>query len=102
VVSQHARRQDASRHYACHDTKNRFSSHLAPLRSTIPERRDFRALDDAPERVRARVDCHGASIADCRRGGRTWWAHFTITRVNIGPIILRNQFEDLMEILDFA
>jgi hypothetical protein len=42
------------------------------------------------------------SIADCRRGGRTWWAHFTITRVNLGSIILRNQVEELMEILQSA
>jgi hypothetical protein len=32
-------------------------------------------------------------------GGRSWWAHFTLTRMNTGPIIQTNQFEDLMGIL---
>jgi hypothetical protein len=31
-------------------------------------------------------------------GGRRWWAHLTITPVNIGPIVLRNQLEELMNI----
>jgi hypothetical protein len=31
-------------------------------------------------------------------GGRTWWAHFDFTRMNIGPIILRNQIEELMNV----
>jgi hypothetical protein len=30
-------------------------------------------------------------------GGRTWWAHFEFTRMNIGPIILRKKIEDLRE-----
>jgi hypothetical protein len=30
-------------------------------------------------------------------GGRTWWAHLTFTRMNIALIILRNQFEEVME-----
>ena len=28
-------------------------------------------------------------------GGRTWWAHFEFTRINIEPIILKNKFEEL-------
>src|SRR5207249_3667833 len=28
-------------------------------------------------------------------GGRTWWAHFAFTRINIRPIILRKKIEDL-------
>ena len=28
-------------------------------------------------------------------GGRTWWAHFEFTRINIEPIILQNKIEDL-------
>jgi hypothetical protein len=28
-------------------------------------------------------------------GGRSWWAHFKFTRINIEPIILRKKFEDL-------
>jgi hypothetical protein len=28
-------------------------------------------------------------------GGRTWWAHFEFTRINIEPIILRKKIEDL-------
>jgi len=31
-----------------------------------------------------------------RCGGRTWWAHLTITRMNIARIILRNQIEEGM------
>jgi hypothetical protein len=27
-------------------------------------------------------------------GGRTWWAHFEFTRINIAPIILRKKIED--------
>jgi hypothetical protein len=30
-------------------------------------------------------------------GGRTWWAHFEFTRINIGPTILRKKIEDLRE-----
>ena len=28
-------------------------------------------------------------------GGRTWWAHFEFTRINIEPIILRKKIEEL-------
>ena len=31
-------------------------------------------------------------------GGRTWWAHFTFTRVNIQLTIRKNQIEELMNI----
>jgi hypothetical protein len=30
-------------------------------------------------------------------GGRSWWAHFEFTRLNIEPIILRKKFEDVQE-----
>ena len=30
-------------------------------------------------------------------GGRTWWAHFEFTRMNIEPIILYKKIEDLRE-----
>jgi hypothetical protein len=32
------------------------------------------------------------------RGGRTWWAHFEFTRINIAPIILRKKIEDVREV----
>jgi hypothetical protein len=35
-------------------------------------------------------------------GGRAWWAHLDFTRVNIHPIIVRNQIEDRMEIMESA
>ena len=35
-------------------------------------------------------------------GGRTWWAHRSFTRTNVGPIILRNQIEDRLEIPESA
>jgi hypothetical protein len=28
-------------------------------------------------------------------GGRTWWAHFEFTRMNIEPIILRKKIEEV-------
>jgi hypothetical protein len=28
-------------------------------------------------------------------GGRTWWAHFEFTRINIAPTILRKKIEEL-------
>ena len=31
-------------------------------------------------------------------GGRTWWAHFKFTRINIEPIILKNKIEELMNV----
>jgi len=43
------------------------------------------------------------SLADRRRlvsgpsGGRSWWAHFEFTRINIQLIILPEKFEDLRE-----
>jgi len=36
-----------------------------------------------------------ATAQQARSGGRTWWAHFEFTRINIEPIILKNKFEDL-------
>jgi len=30
-------------------------------------------------------------------GGRTWWAHFEFTRVNIEPTIRRKKVEELSE-----
>jgi len=30
-------------------------------------------------------------------GGRTWWAHFALTRINIEPTILRKKIEDLRQ-----
>jgi len=31
-------------------------------------------------------------------GGRTWWAHFEFTRINIEPIILRKKIEDFRQL----
>ena len=31
-------------------------------------------------------------------GGRTWWAHFEFTRINIELIILRKKIEDVREV----
>jgi hypothetical protein len=33
-----------------------------------------------------------------RGGGRTWWAHFEFTRINITPTILRKKIEDLRDL----
>jgi len=31
-------------------------------------------------------------------GGRTWWAHFEFTRINVEPTILRKKIEDWREV----
>ena len=31
-------------------------------------------------------------------GGRTWWAHFEFTRINIEPTILPKKIEDVREV----
>ena len=33
-------------------------------------------------------------------GGRRWWAHFDLSRMNVSRIVLANQFEELIEILE--
>ena len=35
-------------------------------------------------------------------GGRTWWAHFEFTRINITPTILRKKIEDFLNIAVFS
>jgi hypothetical protein len=35
-------------------------------------------------------------------GGRSWWAHFEFTRINIEPIILKNKIEELRIVSAFA
>ena len=30
-------------------------------------------------------------------GGRTWWAHFEFTRINITPTILPKEIEDVLQ-----
>ena len=35
-------------------------------------------------------------------GGRTWWAHFEFTRINIEPIILKNKIEDSRHVGDLT
>ena len=38
------------------------------------------------------------SLLQCSvSGGRTWWAHFELTPINIEPTILRKKIEDLPE-----
>jgi hypothetical protein len=35
-----------------------------------------------------------------RGGGRSWWADFEFTRINIKPTIPKNEFEENLDILD--
>ncbi len=42
--------------------------------------------------------CGGASALIAVRGGRSWWAHPSFTRINIEPTIRRYQIEDLMNV----
>jgi hypothetical protein len=67
----------------------------------------YSARADRPVGKRARVARRPArptaSIGllppgSCLSGGRSWWAHFEFTRINIEPIILKNKFEDLMNV----
>ena len=37
-------------------------------------------------------------MAEAANGGRTWWAHFEFTPINIEPIILKNKIEELMNV----
>ena len=34
-------------------------------------------------------------MAETASGGRTWWAHFDFTRINIEPTILRKKIEEM-------
>jgi hypothetical protein len=36
-------------------------------------------------------------VAETESGGRTWWAHSEVTRMNIAPTILRKEIEDARE-----
>jgi hypothetical protein len=50
---------------------------------------------------RSDVRAHGLVRADPSAGpsgGRTWWAHFEFTRINIEPTILRKKIEELMNV----
>jgi hypothetical protein len=53
------------------------ASHHRPRISTLPN-----------ERQRHRPAKNSSS------GGRTWWAHFEFTRINVEPIILRKKIEE--------
>ena len=33
-------------------------------------------------------------MAEAASGGRTWWAHFALTRINITPTILHKKIEE--------
>jgi hypothetical protein len=44
-----------------------------------------------PEQPRRRFD-----------GGRTWWAHFEFTRINITPTVQKKKIEETPQILDTA
>jgi hypothetical protein len=35
--------------------------------------------------------------AYAQSGGRTWWAHFEFTRINIALTILENQIEEILK-----
>jgi hypothetical protein len=54
------------------------------------------------EGIPAKIAGPSAGLRDpvCRgSGGRTWWAHFEFTRINIEPTILRKKFEERSDIL---
>lgn len=47
------------------------------------------------EDARARATCRVAEPSRTRlSGGRIWWAHFALTRINIEPSIVRKKIED--------
>ncbi len=44
----------------------------------------------------------GAFLKCWASGGRTWWAHFAFTRINIAPTILRKKIEERRVLCAFA
>jgi hypothetical protein len=57
----------------------------------MPLTTDRESRPQPNERLRHRPAKNSSS------GGRTWWAHFEFTRINIEPIILRKNIEDPRE-----
>src|ERR1700688_4440082 len=37
----------------------------------------------------------GATLSVCAGGGRSWWAHVELTRINIAPTMLPKEIEEL-------
>ena len=67
------------------------------MRPTMPEHRDSQPLmprKGYAQQTPARVD---GSPLRVYGGGRTWWARFAFTRINIAPTILCRKIEDLGE-----
>jgi hypothetical protein len=57
------------------------------------------ALFSRPNRDKSPKVYPTAALACIRpSGGRTWWAHFEFTRINITPTILPKKIEDLMSV----
>ena len=54
------------------------------------------ALKDYSALVAKGLSNHRAPLLQSS-GGRTWWAHFEFTRINIAPTILPKKIEDLHE-----
>jgi hypothetical protein len=48
--------------------------------------------------VAKRPSRRGSPSPSGRNGGRTWWAHFEFTRINIELTILPKKFEDVREV----
>jgi len=60
-------------------------------------------LKQAVDRITAgsrvlRREPRGQRVQNHVDGGRTWWAHFEFTRMNIEPIILTNEIEELRDV----
>jgi len=45
-----------------------------------------------------RAEINTSTVIAWPSGGRTWWAHFAFTRINIELTILRKKIEDVREV----
>lgn len=80
-------------------------AHCIERPTCLSEPRVFRIGSPAPQLPTWRAGTSSPLLgprgvaSQAQAGGRRWWAHLLFTRVNIGPIIPRNQLEEEMEIM---
>src|SRR4029453_7165427 len=71
-----------------HSTSRRFAG-VGRRSPALDDRLIVHALQSGRHPSRSAGESPGLS------GGRTWWGHLEVTRINIDPIILRKKIEDL-------
>jgi hypothetical protein len=73
-----------------HSTSRRFAG-VGRRSPALNDRLIVQALQSGRHPSRSAGESPGLS------GGRTWWAHFEVTRINIAPTFLRKKIEDARE-----